>query len=381
MPRPKKADPAPQRRVRGRGSVTFDTRRQQFRARLPRAQGGTRQGEYFLTRPEAEAWLTFQLNRSEDSFDPSRPFGEYLNYWYRLQSPRWTPLTRRRYLYELAALGPIADIPLRRLRTDHIQTVITALLERGLTQRYAYHVARLAYRALARAVSWKILSENVAADVDFPEPEPRTPQAWDRYEARRVLTVIVNHRFEAAFLLMICGGLRIGEVLAVRWDDCDWIEQTVKVQRAEWTLANRTIGEPKRGRVRVVELPAWVAGRLRALRDKDTVLSPYVLGKPDGSRWGPRTLRNDWDAMIVEAKVRRLVPHGGRHTFATGHMVAGTDLADLAAMMGHANPSITSATYLSSDRKRRRGAAERLGELFSEPDENIGAQVGAPDDS
>lgn len=377
MPRPKKAAPTPDRRQRGRGSVAFDARRQQYRARLPRARDGTRPGEYFTTRADAEAWIIFQLARDDDSFDPARPFGDYLNHWYRLQSPRWTPLTRRRYLYELAALASIADIPLQRLRTDHIQSVITALLERGLTQRHAYNVARLAYRALARAVSWKILTENVASEVDFPEPEQRTPLAWDQGEARRVLRAIVDHRFEAAFLLMICGGLRIGEVLAVRWDDFDWVEQIVTIERAEWTLARREIGLPKRGKARIVELPAWVTRRLKVLRDRATVLSPYVLGKPDGARWSGPTLRKAWDAIILEAKVRRLVPHGGRHTFATGHMVAGTDLADLAAMMGHANPSITATTYLSTSRRRRREAAERLGGLFSEPDGDNGAQDGA----
>lgn len=376
MARPRKPPPKPERRTRGAGSVSFDEKRRQYRARLPRDRDGKRRSEYFWTEAEAEAWIANRLSAGLDSFDPSRTLGEFLNYWWAISSPRWKPLTRRRYRYEAAAAGPIATIPLNRLRPDHIELLIAAILERGTTRRYANNVARLVCRALASAVAWRILSENVALATVYPKPEPTMSSAWDADEVKRVLAHLAGHRFEGPFLLILYGGVRMGELLGLRWDDIDWAEGTVSVQRAEWTAVARQIGTVKYDRSRVVDVPASILARVRAWRDRQAILSPWVMGRPDGGRWKPTLVRREWYALQGRAGVRRLRVHGGRHTFATGHMVAGTSLADLAVMMGHSSAAVTAQTYLSSSKRRRKAAAEALEALFSGDSDAIGTHIG-----
>lgn len=105
----------------------------------------------------------------------------------------------------------------------------------------------------------------------------------------------------------------------------------------------------------------------------------YVSQRPDGNRWTARQIRDDWNDLVSKVKledgtaITQLGPHGGRRTFGTAHMVAGTPLADLARLMGHSSPSTTAASYLGTSKQRRQEAANRMAGLISpDPGTNEG---------
>lgn len=379
MPRRKQPDPPAPRRSPNSGSIRWVPARRRWRARMPQHRGEPARESWHLTEDEARDWIARELRRDTDSFDPTRPLGAYLDYWIDLRGANWGLQTRRRYEYEAKAIRTLRTIALDRLRGDRIQRELKTVLDRGVTKRYAYNVISLLRRALADAVKWKILTENVADTVILPEPETRQTQAWDLDEARAVLATIVGHRFEACYLLILWGGLRIGEVVGLRWDQIA-DDGTVAFSTAEHTqLRGRPIGTTKRGRDRETMLPAHVVARLREIRTAGPAVLAwpgrprvgaafvYVAQRPDGSRWHPRTIRDDWVRLVTALKVAPLRPHGGRRTFGTQHMVAGTPLADLASLLGHSSPAVTAAAYLATSRGRKREAAERLAELL-EPD-------------
>ena len=240
-----------------------------------------------------------------------------------------------------------------------------------------------------------MISENVCENVTLQEPEKKVTQAWDTNEVQVVLSAIRGHRFEACFLLILWGGLRIGEVVGLRWDQIA-DDGTIAFNQAEHThLRGRPLGSTKRDRDRETQVPSQVVKRLGALREagpvplawpgrhRNDIAYVFVAQRPDGNRWTPRAIRNDWTKLIgtlkleaTDAKIKELRPHGGRRTFGTVHMVAGTPLADLSTLMGHSSPAVTAASYLGTSKTRRRAAAERLAELL-EPDAGTnGGQIG-----
>jgi integrase len=336
-----------------------------------------------VTAVEAEAWIAREMARDSESFDPTRTLGEYLDYWLKLLAGSWGPQTARRYQYEAVALGPeLRAIPLWRLRGDRIQRAQQEIIDRGVTRRYAYNVISLLRRALASAVKWKILLENAADTVILPEPEKHETQAWTVEEAKAVLTAVVGHRFEAVYLLILWGGLRIGEVVGLRWDDIA-DDGTVAFRLAEHTqLKGRPLGSTKRDHDRETQIPAHVVARLKALRaagpapmrfparPRVAVAYVYLSQRPDGNRWTPRAIRDDWKLLVSAVKVgdiavKQLRPHGGRKTYSTTNMVAGTPLADLSSLMGHSSPAVTAGSYLATSKERRLEAAERLARLLA----------------
>lgn len=371
MPR-RRAPEKPKRRPPNTGGVAWVERRQRWRARLPNKAGES----WHLTRDEAEAWIARELTRTPTSFDPSETVGAYLDYWRGLNEGRWAPQTALRYKAEAATLSGIRATALWRLRGDQVMAEQARLLKRDLTRRYVYNVLSLLKRALGDAVKWKILPENVVETVTLPDPEHTTTQAWSLEEVRAVLSAIVGHRFEALYLLILWGGLRIGEAVALRWNQIA-DDGTVAFTHAEHTqLRGRPIGRTKRERDRETHLPAVVIARLRGLQAAGPVpvdwppmkhlpvAYVYVSQRPDGNRWTPHTIRLHWAQLVAETKVTPLNPHGGRKSWGTMHMVSGTALADLSSLMGHSTPAVTAQSYIASHRDRRKESAERLAELI-----------------
>lgn len=377
MPRRKKEPDPPPRRQRGTGAVSWSPQRQRWRARLPKRTGEQVAREsWHLTADEAAVWLARELAKVVETFDARRSLGEYLDYWRDLHEDRWAPQTRLRYEAEANAYRELRGLPLDKLRGDQVQAAQARLLKRGRSRTYAAQATRLLGRALADAVKWKILAENVVDTVTLPTPERVQARAWDLDEIRAVLVAIVGHRFEAAYLLILWAGLRIGEVLALRWDAIG-TDGVVTVAHSEQTrVRGRPIGTTKSDRVRQVDLPEHVAARLKELRQAGTVTSVYVLGRPDGRRWTVHVVRKAWIALSTTLKIQPLRPHGGRKSFGTMHMVAGTSLADLSVLLGHASPAITAAAYVASSSARRQHAARALSELLTPPS---GAEEGQLD--
>jgi integrase len=141
-------------------------------------------------------------------------------------------------------------------------------------------------------------------------------------------------------------GLRMGELLALRWDDVDFAGRSILVRR------NRTHGEekePKSGKVRSVPLIDQAAVALDGLSRRDEYTQPGDLVFPTdlGSYLHDGDLRHRFYSALRRARLghkrqgdRPMVFHDLRHTFGTlGARI--WPLPELQAYMGHANISTT----------------------------------------
>jgi integrase len=143
----------------------------------------------------------------------------------------------------------------------------------------------------------------------------------------------------AIFLTAAFTGLRMGELLALRWRDVDFEGSLVRV-RASYSAGVLTT--PKSGKVRSVPLAPDVARALDGLsrRDwytgEDDLVFPGELGGPlDGS-----ALRRRYKAALKRAGLRQLRFHDLRHTFGT-RMIAKADIRRVQEWMGHADIQTT----------------------------------------
>ena len=141
------------------------------------------------------------------------------------------------------------------------------------------------------------------------------------------------------FLTAAFTGLRMGELLALRWRDIDFEGSLVRV-RASYSAGVLTT--PKSGKVRSVPLAPDVARALDGLSrrerftDEDDLVFPGELGGPlDGS-----ALRRRYKAALKRAGLRGLRFHDLRHTFGT-RMIAKADIRRVQEWMGHADIQTT----------------------------------------
>jgi integrase len=73
------------------------------------------------------------------------------------------------------------------------------------------------HRALEQAFRWRLVPANIADLVDPPRVPRRETHALSPEQARQVLTTTEGDPLEALPRLAITAGLRLGELLALRW--------------------------------------------------------------------------------------------------------------------------------------------------------------------
>jgi integrase len=143
----------------------------------------------------------------------------------------------------------------------------------------------------------------------------------------------------AIFIVAAYSGLRMGELLALRWNDVDFEKRLIHVRRS-YTYG--AVNTPKSGRVRSVPLIDQAARALDGLSrrerftDADNLVFPGVTGDYlDGS-----ALRRRFKDALTRAGLKPLRFHDLRHSFGT-LAVQVFPLTDVKAFMGHADVSTT----------------------------------------
>jgi integrase len=170
----------------------------------------------------------------------------------------------------------------------------------------------------------------LSEDIRFLEPE----------EVEAVLRATGEDDFglvhRAMILTAAMSGLRMGELLALRWCDVDWSAQRIRVRR---NYVRGQFGTPKSRRgSRSVPLADRLGGELdRHHRrtvysaDQDLVFANSHTGAPlDGA-----PLLRAFQRALAAAGVRRVRFHDLRHTFGTRMAAAGAPMRALQEWMGH----------------------------------------------
>jgi integrase len=162
-----------------------------------------------------------------------------------------------------------------------------------------------------------------------------------------------------AFRLLFYTGLRLGEVLTLRWEDVDLTDRLLLVRRG---LSAGEESTPKGRRHRFVPLSMPAAAALARLADRGEFTGPddYVLANRFGRRLDPSALRQRYKRGCAAAGLRPVRLHGLRH--AAGSLIARTsDPVFVRDFLGHSKLTTTDR-YLSA--KLRPEELERLDRAF-----------------
>jgi integrase len=158
-------------------------------------------------------------------------------------------------------------------------------------------------------------------------------------------------RLHLAAVVLIDTGLRIGELVALRWTDFDWMEHTIHVRKGKTVNARRTLNMTARCQA---ELVAWSSISPRGA-------DAFVFG---GRAEGTHISISTMEKLHVAARERLELPrefviHSLRHTFGTRLGELGTDVFTIKDLMGHSNVTV-SQKYVHPGDATRRAAFSRL---------------------
>jgi integrase len=213
-------------------------------------------------------------------------------------------------------------------------------------------------------------------NIERPRYHPKQVRHFTADEAIRFLNAAQGSKIEPLFALCLTSGLRIGEALALKWDDVDLEGGVVIVDRA-LTDVNGVIeiGRTKTTRSRRhVDLALdgiEALKRRRLLWEQEGHGSAFVCTGPSGKPLRPSFVRIKYlKPILAEAKLTCTI-HSLRHSYSTLLAEGGTSLKTISTMMGHSKSSITLETYQHTDRSAQGAGRDRLDRVLSDAREKL----------
>ena len=291
--------------------------------------------------------------------------GDFLTVW--LDGParltvRERTLSGYRELIRRYVTGhKIALVPLARLTTGDLEAFYAELSDRSLGARTVRMVHAPIHKALAKATRDRLIPSNPASGSELPRQQRREMHALDAAEKARLLATseATDNRFHALWHVLVNGGLRPNEALALTWEDVGpdrvHVRRTLVPKRkgGGWTLE-----EPKTQQSRrTVTLPAATMDALgwhktQQAVEKETARSRYhdqgfVFAGQSGEPLNLANLTGRHFKPLLTAyyPLPSIRLYDLRHTHASLLLAAKVPVHVVSKRLGHASAKMTLDVY------------------------------------
>jgi len=170
-----------------------------------------------------------------------------------------------------------------------------------------------------------------------------------------------------AFWVLTTTGMRLGELLGVRYEDVSWQAKTIHVTQAIQHINGQGtfITEPKTEKAkRTIKSPRFVFEVLMDHVNCHGVKEGPLFTTKNGTPFSPRNVQRYFTEAIAAAGLPPIRFHDLRHTAATLLLKAETHPKLVQEMLGHSNISMTLDTYSAYIPAMHELAADKLDEIL-----------------
>ncbi len=225
--------------------------------------------------------------------------------------------------------------------------------------------------SLVTMITWARKRDYVMRNVAELSPGPKggtkPVSSLTQEQAKAVLSAVEGWRLEAAVVLMMTAGLRIGEALGLRWID---------IQDNRLTVSGTLVTKPRLSyqptpktaeSLRTVALSRMALQSLEAHRERQNLerlalgLEPaqYVFLTPSQTLLDPSTLARDLKERTAHLGIN-VHPHKLRHTAVSLMLDKGVPLDVVSKVVGHSSIRTTADLYQSLLDGGREAAADAM---------------------
>ncbi len=221
---------------------------------------------------------------------------------------------------------------------------------------------------LQAAVERGYLEKNPVHGIRIREADSKPQRRFYSPAQIRQLVRELTEPCRAVVSIAVLTGLRIGEILALRWKRVDLLRNTIEVSE---TFSDGAFGSPKtRSSNRVLPMSLVLRTVLENHRAGAGVIAPdsLIFTTAKGT---PLSSKNLYNRVLAPAcdriKQPRISWHSFRHTHATQLAEVGESIKTARALLGHSDLATTLNMYAHVIPRSQRRAVERVaGILFSD---------------
>jgi integrase len=309
--------------------------------------GRRQRSKTFRRRADADRFrATVEVDKLEGRWaDPAlgrTPFAVWAERWWSTTtSMRESTRARDRRLLDEHVLPRFGRRQLAAIGQLDVRAWVADLSGQGLAPATVQKCYQTLAKIMAAAVDAGMLALSPCRRIPLPRIEREERRYLDPAEVA-LLAEAIGPRYQALVLVGAYGGLRVGELAALRRRRVDLLRGTVEVVESTTEVEGRLhVGPPKtRAGRRTVGLPRRVVdalkGQLAAYVDPDP--DALVFTAPQGGPLRVSAFRaRVWRPAVAAAGLDGLRIHDLRHTAVALWIAAGASPREVATRAGHAS--------------------------------------------
>ena len=251
-----------------------------------------------------------------------------------------------------------------------VQAFVIQKLEQGLSQKTVKDILIVLKMVLKYAVKNQWLQQ-WQFDIQYPTQRDRQQlEVLSRANQKKVMQHIQQHFTFRNLGIYIClsGGMRIGEICALTWNDIDTERGVITINRTIQRVyvidgdrrnTELIFDTPKtKNSVRDVPMSKELMRMLKPI--KKIANGNFFVLTNDAKPTEPRTYRSYYKKLMNELGMPGLKFHGLRHSFATRCIESKCDYKTVSVILGHANISTTLNLYVHPNLEQKQKCIDQM---------------------
>lgn len=353
-----------------------------------------------------QAIRLLEENQIDESYAKKITFDQAANHWldvYKLTGVKSSTIRIRekeiKILNRFFAKTPIGKIThtkyqafLSKIAPDYARTTVQG-------------VNTTAGMIFRQAIKDRIIKDNPQKDVIIPKKQktveelatdPIEEKYLERWELESFLAAVREHGLELDvewFYLLAFSGMRSGELLALKWSDINFKENTIRIIKTLYNPDNNMreyeLLTPKTaGSVRTIEMEQEIMDLLKLHKRRQTKIKmkyrhlideyhdgDFIFCRTNGYPYIQKNLIIRMKRLLKFTKIKKkATPHIFRHTHISMLAEAGVDLPTIMERVGHEDIDTTMKIYTHVTNKMKKDAAEKVRSIYGNELSNIKAK-------
>jgi integrase len=282
----------------------------------------------------------------------------------------------------------IGDLQIGNVTANDIDVMINTLIKKG----YSHSTIKKAYDSVSACFNTGIdrgeILRNPCRGVKLPKNQKKPAESIRFFtddEIQRIITESTSkysngkpkHRLGHGVVLLLFTGIRIGEAIALTWDDVDFDKKELRIDKNAEEIIDRTPGATKKrvvtpqetpkspSSIRDVALEEIALDALRGLREINGK-HEFVFASANGTYLQYRNFNRMFESILKRCGIEPCGSHTCRHSFASMLIRNGVHIKVVSEMLGHADVAFTMNRYVHIMKEQKQEAAKSISDVFKQ---------------
>ena len=257
-----------------------------------------------------------------------------------------------------------------KIQEADVQSFVFEKLELGLSQKSIKDIL-IVLKMVLKFGAKGDLFDYKPFDIKFPtQREKQSIEVLSRTDQKKIMNYVQTHFTFRNLGIYVClaGGMRIGEICALTWDDINTDTGIISIRRTIQRVYVVEAGSrhtevildtPKtRNSIRDIPMTRELSRILKPI--KKIVNKDFFVLTNEAKPTEPRTYRSYFKQFIKALDIPELKFHGLRHSFATRCIESECDYKTVSVLLGHSNITTTLNLYVHPNLEQKKKCIDKM---------------------